>query len=421
MNTFKLDRAVFVSGLHWQILTGKPSAFKSEIKDLAKQLSFDLAVVRKTGVPQVGLGALNEGGGVGMFSAAAIISKTVEVESNQRDFICATKVPDGRFLYVCQSEGVILADGDFIGTAEDVRSRMLEDLSVGKAWEAVFAPIEWGLSGSSERDFVDFLPQKKGKVDLNHSWWALRRVEMSVFAPLKKMLFPLLGVAVLGAGAYGYKAWQAEQAEAARLAAAASGDAAAPPPPPPWTTKPRATAAIGACLEAINKVNTFWPGNWSPVSASCNVASGSMTVSWKRGEYGWAKHLLEIEPRATITPDGAMASLVIPVQVTVEGANEDLVAEHIRSAQMNNAAQELRVQFSMAPPAAPAVLPGAAAQQAAPVQSWHDLAWLLKANGLSPDSLIPAFDGPGFRVGSVTALFDSGKISWEIEGVQYVQ
>lgn len=420
MDTFKLDRAVFVSGLHWQILTGKPSAFKSEIKDLAKQLSFDLAVLRNTGVPQVGLGAINEGGGVGLLSAAAVVSKTVEVESNQRDFICAAKLPDGRFLYVCQSEGVILADGDFISSAEDVRSRMLEDLSVGKTWEAVFAPIEWGLSGSSERDFVDFLPRKNGKADLNHSWWALKRVEMSPFAPMKKLALPLVAIAALGAGVYGFQVWQAEQAEAARLAAAASGDAAAPPPPPPWTTKPRASAVVGACMSAFGKVGTFWPGNWSPTSAACNVAAGSLTLSWKRGEYGWAKHLLEIVPDATIAPDGALATLVIPLQLGVEKADEALVAERVRSAQMNNAAQELRVQFSMAPPAPAAVLPGAASTPA-PVQAWHELAWLLKANGLSPESLVPAFDGPGFRVGSVTALFDGGKISWEIEGVQYVQ
>lgn len=420
METFKLDRAVFVSGLHWQILTGKPAAFKSEIKDLAKQLSFDLAVLRNTGVPQVGLGAINEGGGVGLLSAAAVVSKTIEVESNQRDFICASKLPDGRFLYVCQSEGVILADGDFISSAEDVRSRMLEDLSVGKTWEAVFAPIEWGLSGSSERDFVDFLPRKNGKVDLNHSWWALKRVEMSPFAPMKKLALPLIAVGVLGALGYGFQVWQAQQAEAARLAAAASGEAAAPPPPPPWTTKPRASVVVGACMSAFGQVNTFWPGNWSPISASCNVAAGAMTISWKRGEYGWAKHLLEIVPAATIAPDGGQATLVIPLQLGVEKADEELVPERVRSAQMNNAAQELRVQFSMAAPAPAAVLPGAAATPA-PVQAWHELAWLLKANGLSPESLVPAFDGPGFRVSSVTALFDGGKISWEIGGVQYVQ
>jgi hypothetical protein len=421
MKTFSLGKDVFISGLHWQVLSGKVSESKSEIRQLAKQLNFNLSVIRNTGVPQVGLGLTSEGCSAGMLSAAAIVSKTIELENNHQDFICATALPNGLYLYVCQSEGVIVPDGDVIGSAEIVRSRLLEDLSIGKSWEFIVAPIEWGVEGSKEIDFMDFLPRKNGKIDLKHPWWGLKPVNWSIGSSLKKVAIPLMLAGVIAAVVIGYNQWQAiKMAKDAALVAASIQSEKPPPPIPPWRNKPRAALVVSACVKVIKETKTFWPGNWQPVSATCDVASNSMTVSWKRGEYGWARHLLEVEPRAVISTDGTTASLTNSMVVGGENEEEALDDERIRLAQMNGAAQELRVRLEMSAPPAPAVLPGAQ-KTAAPPVPWQEMIWALKIGQLSPEAIIPVFDGPGFRIASIVAVFGGGQITWGIGGSQYVK
>ncbi|MFB0934190.1 MAG: type 4b pilus protein PilO2, partial [Propionivibrio sp.] len=150
-NCFELDRGkVFVSGLHWQALSGNPSEAKHEAQRLAKQLEFDLAMYRTGGAPQIGFASSVDGYKAGMLSAAAVVSKTLELEDNVRDFLCAAELPDGRFLLVVQADGVITPDGDALGSEDEIRAKMLEYLSLDKTWDKIFAPLMWGMQGSVE-------------------------------------------------------------------------------------------------------------------------------------------------------------------------------------------------------------------------------------------------------------------------------
>jgi len=419
-NSFELARGyVFVGGLHWQALSAAPSQAKSEAQQLAKQLSFDLAVSRITGAHQIGFASTADGYKAGMLSAAAVVSKTIEVESGERDFLCATEVPDGRFLYVAQVDGVIPPEGDFIGSAEEVRSRMLEDMSIGKAWNMVVAPVMWGMQDSVERSFEDFIPRKGGKLDFKHAWWALKPVKPSVGALLKSVLpFAIVGL-VIAVGAIGYKQWEQEQ-EAKKAAQLAAIQANEPIQelPHPWKDKPRAKRAVASCTKGFEGVATLWPGNWKPETLLCSLTSGSITVTWKRGEYGWIKHLLEIEPKANVSGDGSMATLVIPIDVSGTD-DETLVDERTRSLELQMIAQEYRLTITVAAPAAAPSMPGALPNDQI-VPRWRELAWSIKGSALPPEIIVASLDGAGFRVGTVTARFSDGLIKWDLEGSQYV-
>lgn len=419
-NSFELERGrIFVGGLHWQALSSGPSEAKSEVQQLAKQLSFDLAVLRTTGAQQIGFASTADGYKPGMMSAAAVVSKTIEVESGERDFLCATELPDGRFLYVAQADGVIPPEGDFIAGAETVRSRMLEDMSIGKAWNMVIAPVMWGMPDSVERAFEDFIPRKGGKLDFKHGWWALKPVKPSI-SSLSKAALPFVVIGLLIAvGIIGYQQWQNDQA--AKLAAQMAASQTVEPIkelPHPWKDKPRAQIAVAACATGFDGIDTLWPGNWKPETVWCSPAGGSMTVTWKRGEYGWIKHLLEVEPKAKISSDGSTATIVVPVSIS--GAEDEaLVDESTRSLQLQTIAQQYGLTISLTAPSAPPVMPGAAPNQTV-LPKWRELAWAIKGSALSPESVVADLDGAGFRVDSVIARFSDGAIKWDLEGSQYV-
>lgn len=429
IHTFEFEKGrTFVSGLFWQPLTGQPSDARNETRKLAKEMKFDLAVWRNSSVNQVGFAVQSEGVRKGVFSAAALVSKTLEVESGSsaRDFLCATPIPGGRWLYVAQREGVILPDGDLIGNEDEIRARLLEDFSIG-TWPLVIAPDHWAIHGAKERDFDDFLPRKNGKV-IYHSWWALKPVDR--FGALrgnpKKALVPLLLIAGIGyAGAYGYKTWKANKAaEEARLlaeqqAAALASNPQLAIPEHPWKKLPRARMQMNDCMKAFSQVKSMWPGNWSPQEASC--ANGAFTIAWKRQEHGWIEHLRAVEPNAIISRDGTTASLSLSVS-SASGEDEALLDENTRVLEMQSASQKYRFTVTVSAPAAPVVMPGQEnAGKPQQVQDWRELKWDAKGIAL-PDVTLAALDGNGFRLDKVTAVFtDGGVITWNMEGKQYVK
>ncbi|WP_341744792.1 type 4b pilus protein PilO2 [Azonexus hydrophilus] len=414
----------FVGGLHWQALGGLPTELKREAQELAKQLSFDLIVWRHSSAEQVGFASTNEGYEPGMLSAAAIVSKTLEVDEDQRDFICATELPDGRFLYVAQADGVIIPEGDFIGNETEVRGKMLEDMATGRRWNYIVAPIQWGISDSIERTFEDFLPRKNGKIDFKHKWWALREVKTNYVALIKKNLIHVVAVLGVIGGLYGYKMYnEMKEAELQAIIAAqmAEQQAAQAVVIPPWTQKPRAVDSTKVCITAFDKLENLWPGDWEPQNVICDPANAFSVINWKRGKHGWRRHLESVVPNAVVDAKSEMANLNVqfdPLQVT-EASKESLVSEGDRQKHMNIVAQEVGLTLEFTPPPPVVLLPG---QQpaATPPPQWREVRWSVKGMPISPSSVIEKLDGPGLRVDVVRTNFNNGTITWDLEGVQYV-
>lgn len=426
---FTVDGESFVLGLFWQPLSAAtPAEQAKEIRALAQELSFDMAIVRNasSSMSCAGFAKSSQVIKAGLYSAAAVLSKSLDVEEKAHDFIFVSRLPDGRWAYVAQRDGIILPDGDTAFASEDAaRARLLEHMSLGD-WPKVFAPAIWGVNGAIERDLIDLIPRKRGGKIKAHKWWRLlpvgrRRTLLSMHAG-KSMLVGGVIVAVVGGGLY-YKQWKAERdarlaAEAAAAAAMRDASGAPIPPENPWKKQPPASEMLHACLSAISSQRLF-PGNWNVNSVEC--ANGQMVISWTPREGGWIKHLREVLPDATIAIDGSMASLSVSLPEMHVGRDEQAPAEKERLITMYSAAQAYGVSFTakQAESAFAQVLPGQEAAAAAP-PAWREISWV--ADGVTlPSAVLTALDGPGFRMKSMRAQWVDGKFVWTMEGMQYVQ
>lgn len=420
---FTVDGAAFVLGLFWQPLGSATDAERAkETRSLAEELSFDLHVIRSSSMHCVGFAKSGQTVKIGVMSAAAIISKTLEVDRQARDFIFVSSLPDGRWAYVAQRDGVILPDGDQALTSEDAaRACLLEHLSLGD-WPLIVAPSIWGIGGSVEMTFQDMLPRKgNGKIRL-HKWWRLvpvdrRRAALTQNAG-KIVVAAVIAVAAIGGSVF-YKKWAAEKAarEAAEIAARQRDESGnVLPPEHPWKSQPLARDMLEACLAALSRQRLF-PGNWDINEVACS--DGKLVVSWKPKPGGWIKHLKEVEPDAVIATDGSSASVSADLPALPVGQDEPAPAENDRLIAMYSTAQSYGVQFTVTPSAAPApALPGQG--NAAPPPDWKEIAW--KADGVGfPEAVLYALDGKGFRMKAMRAAWQGGKFVWTMEGTQYVQ
>jgi hypothetical protein len=425
---FTVEGETFAFGLFWQPLSASTPAERSkEILSLAQELSFDLAVTRNSAMHCVGFAKSSQTLKVGIFSAAAVISKTLDVEMRARDFIFVSPLPDGQWAYVAQRDGVILPDGDKVFASEDgARAALLEHMSLGD-WSLVIVPAIWGINGSVERDFLSMLPRKKNGKIRTHKWWRLmpanpRRAVMTANAGKIALIAVVAGVA-LGGGLI-YKKWKSERdarlaAEAAAAAAAMQAGAAGQVvrPENPWKSQPLAHEMVRACLTTLSTQRVF-PGNWDLISIECS--GGQLKISWKPRAGGWIKHLREIEPSATIAVDGSDASASVPLPAMKVGYDEEAPAQNDRLSQMYATAQAYGVTLvaEAAHPDSAPVLPGRPAQ--APQVFWKEVKWSAQGVVL-PDVVLAALDGPGFRMSAMRAKWVNGNFVWTMEGTQYVQ
>ncbi|MBV2234684.1 MAG: type 4b pilus protein PilO2 [Sterolibacterium sp.] len=417
--TFEFGKRTFVSGLFWQPLPGATARLRMvELQKMAEEQGFDLAVLRTSGIPQAGFGTQLDGIKPGMLSAAAMISKSLEVANRDRSFLYVTEVPGKKWLYVAQREGVLLHDGDLLGTEDFIRSRMMTDLSLAD-WQTVFAPAHWGISHSIERQFEELLPKKGDKYSFK-KWWEVRLIR-NIWLDLIKnnpKLHALLIALVIIFG--GYQLWEhyrlkkeleaLEQKEAAEQAAREQAAAEQP-----WKKQPPAAQFVAACNAALSQVNTLWPGNWTPTTSVC--AEGKFTLSWSRQETGRIEHLLALQPNAEILPDGNHAKLEIPLELP-PGTNEVLPKEREKLLEMLDFSQRYGIRLTVKNDSGKSTVLG---QPDLNDGSWSTLEWTIGDTLLAPATILPVLDGPGLRIGKITLTFSEGMMKWTMEGMQYVQ
>lgn len=421
---FNAEGIQFVAGLFWQPLSEEANGEKQkEIKNLAKELKFELFVLRHSTIDCVGFTNPTESVKHGFSSAAAMVSKTLEIEMGAKDFIFVTQLDAGQWYYVAQRDGLILPDGDKVFASEDeARSRLLEDLSLGD-WALTIAPAIWGVSKSTERDFISLIPRNnKGKVK-PHKWWKLKNVDSNKEIARHKGKI-ILGLIVLAGLGFGFKSIQSylknkelveAEAQAKAMMAQQNQQAVVVHP---WKNLPVASELLDSCNKALEGVRLF-PGNWELTSVNCN--NGNLTVAWKpKGSTGWISHLKAVHPNAMISLDGSIASIVKPLREMQVGSDEQIQVENERLVEMYSAAQRYGFKFSVTPAAPPAPpLPG---QESAPVpqKDWNEVSW--KAEGIElPSVVLAGLSGNGFRMISMSATFQNGKFKWTMEGNQYVK
>jgi hypothetical protein len=428
MNThiFTVDDMTFLSGLFWYPLSGitQPERMK-EVRDLAQEQNFDLYILRSSNPHHVGFARSSPDIKVGISSAAAVISKTLELESEAREFIFVCALPDGKWIYVAQRDGVILPDGDKCFTSEDTaKSRLLEDISLGN-WSRIIAPDMWGISGSTERSFEEMLPQSETGKRKAHKWWRLSHVNpYALTEGAKKVLFGAVALLMIAGLIFLYIKYVKEEAPPPEIVTTIQQQVAPPPPPPPpppehpWKTMPLSMDLALACLNSIERI-TLFPGNWSLESARCN--RNSLNVNWKAQEYGWIDHIKAIIPDVVILNNGKNATLSKPLPALTIGKDEAVMLSMERKSSLYAVAQRYGIQIVLTDMVQQSPTQAKDSRQPAPPpQDWATVSW--KAQDVrSPLLVVDVLDGPGFRLTDMNAVFMNGELVWNLEGHQYVQ
>lgn len=418
---FDIGQDRFVAGLFWQPLNSKTFGESDrEIKSLAQELSFDLFVQRTTSTHFVGFAASSPHIKTGVYSAAAIVSKTLEVEEELRDFLFISQLPSGTWLYIAQRDGVILPDGDcYFFTEKDVKARLYQDQSLA-SWNRIYAPAEWGIIGSYDRPFEDLLPKHPNGKLSHHKWWRLQPVH-PYMAQLRHWKL-MLGVAVILA--LGIAGWFYQQhLEKIRLIREAqellekqlSSQEKAAPVEKPWKKTPLPLPIMGACVATLADVNMS-PGNWKPSAIACD--NKKLRITWQAGEYGWIAHLKAVEPKANISQDGRSATLDYDLIYDQKKMEEALPPSDSRKMNLMIAAQTYGFNLALKPVPPPKPLPGQKKKKA-PAPEWQEFSWVVDKLPL-PLVTVGVLQGPGLRMTKATAKWEDGQWIWRLEGSQYV-
>lgn len=415
--TFEFGKHTFVSGLFWQPLPGASNRDrKAELRQMAEEQGFDLCVQRTSGTPQAGFGAASDGLKAGMLSVAAMVSKSLEVANRDRSFLCAMQVPDGRWIYVAQRDGVLLHDGDVLGDEASIHSRMMTDLSLAE-WQTVFAPDAWGFADSVERHLEDLLPRHNDQISIK-KWWELRPIHsrsLDFTAINPKFLLLLLIPALLVGGYYFWDQYRLkkELEELARQEAELAAQREVAVAEQPWKKEAPAAYFVAACDSALSQVKTFWPGNWTPVDVVC--ADRSLVINWVRQNDGWVDQIRKLEPQAEVAIDGNRATLSLPLELP-GGQDDTLPVEKDRRLNLLDFAQRYNFQLNLKNPTNPVL---GQPQMADP--GWKALEWTLTDLPLAPATILPEFNGPGLRIKQMHLTFSGSTMKWTLEGMQYVQ
>lgn len=416
--TFEFGRRTFVCGLFWQPLPGATTRLRmAELQKMSEEQGFDLAVLRTSGIPQAGFGSQLDGVKPGMLSAAAMISKSLEVANRDRSFLCAMEVPGKKWLYVAQREGVLLHDGDLLGTEETIRERMRTDLSLAD-WQTVFAPAHWGIAQATERQFEELMP-KKGDKYIFKKWWEVRLIRniwLDLIRNNPKLHISLIILVLLFGG---YQLWERyrvkqELAELQRQEAAAQAAREIAAAEQPWKKQPPAAQFLTACHDALNQVDSYWPAGWLPEKAVCSEQK--FTMSWLRHGNTRIDHLLAVQPESKISADGKHAELTLPLKLPA-GTNETLPKLQQRLAELQDFPQRYGVELAVKNTSNKPIL----GQSGITDDSWATLTWTTGETLLAPATLLPALDSPGLRINRITLSFSEGLMKWTMEGMQYVQ
>lgn len=272
-----LDKHRYVCGLFWQSLS-KPRELEREAIDLGRKIDADLMVVRMDHTTaQAGFAQTRDGARRGMYSLAAVVSRTMASEGAFYDgeqqpvhnWLGAFRLPDGQWVYFAVRDANFLPNGDFAGSKEEVLERLQSDYALG-GWNVVVGDEElraFGFHNFQVREVRSFIPQRADGSLRVQRRAALRRVG----GRLSRMHLVAAGVAALAvAGGYAWMLYQRDVAERERELAMQQVRERilreAPPWPGPGTSVPcRRPWCAPACRSSAIRPRAA--GNWSPIPA----------------------------------------------------------------------------------------------------------------------------------------------------------
>lgn len=424
----QIGKHKFVCGLFWQSLS-RPRDLTREAIELAGRIGTDLMVVRKDlAVAQAGFAQSKDGARRGLFSLAAVVSKTLAVEGAYYDghqqpvhnWLSAFKLPDGMWAYFAVRDANFLPNGDFVGTKEEVLDRLHGDYGLG-GWNVVIGDKELedqGFHNFCVKRIEELIPRSKSGQIKVHRWWALRPVHSSF--SWKPYAVAGTVIALSAGAAYAYWLhYKKEQEELERQRAfeearrKIAGQQAASAIPHPWPKQPLPQATTSACLD---KFKLHSPGGWTLNEYVCYPSR--ISYAWSRGD-STIDYLLQHVPNAEVEIGGDKASYSEPLTIET-GLDEELLTLNALLHPLHSKLQLLGIVLKVAsplpPPPPPAPPPGQKAQPVPP-PDWKARPFFIESNHLPPTEIAALLAQPGVRLEKLS--YKAG--AWSIEGVIYAK
>ena len=410
-----------VAGMIWHPLV--PDNFKKDLGPLAEETRTDLYVYRRSAKAMVGLIDAESGAKAGQVALGMIVTNYLEeAESDPQNALIAMKLPGfpDLFSYIMISDGFILADGDQLGTEEEIQGRFRSDLSA-EGWDLLICPESWAVRKSKAIDLEEILPLVKDKLEIPKTW-RLQPTKTPMAATVAKFLIAL---ALLAIPYYGYQWYSQANAEkfaaqqAAQQALQEEAERNARLSAEPWPAIPRAGSFLFACQKSIENMGLI-AGNWGVNEFSCE--GNKFTIKWERSNTeAWVSHLKSLHPSAVISDDGAFATATTqfnpPPLLNAEGKIPQMGARIDELRDLENAyAMGVRIlaKAANAPPEMDAKgVP-------LPNMPWKNFGVELETQ-LSPMTALAAIDAPGFRVTKLRGTLKDGALKYQITGTQYAK
>ncbi|WP_034300958.1 type 4b pilus protein PilO2 [Herbaspirillum sp. RV1423] len=415
----QIDKYKFVCGLFWQSLS-RPRELTKEAADLGRKIQSDLMVIRMDhSTAQAGFAQSKEGVRSGMFSLAAVVSKTLALEGAFYDgeqqpvhnWLGAFELPDGQWAYFAVRDANFLPNGDFAGSKEEVLDRLHSDYALG-GWNVIIGEAELvnlGFHNFNARDIRSFIPRKKDGTLRIHKWWGLRQIDGTP-SWIKAMAATTV-VAVVAAGSlYGWNYYQKKKEEEARERAIVmvrenmlrEASAAARP----WSSRPAPLAMVRACRHQFNYVTA---GGWELESYACTQEQ--QTYAWSRGNSTVA-YLHEQVPGVVVEPSGEKASLTRPLKISA-GPDDVLLDQRKLLESIVSPLQMMGLPVKVVAQDRKSAQGNAAQWQ----PSWKSFLFTLNARGVEPEVIATILNRPGVRVDKV--IYRGSE--WSMEGTIYAK
>jgi len=408
-----------VAGMIWHPLV--PDNFKKDLPPLAAETRTDLYVYRRSAKAMVGLTDTESGARPGQVALGMIVSNYLEeTESDTQNALIALKLPGfpDLFSYLMISDGFILADGDQLGTEEEIRGRFISDLSA-EGWDCLICPEDWTVRKSKPVELAEMLPLVKDKLAIPKTW----RLQPTKPPVAKTILQGLAIFALLAVPYYGYQYWaeanakQAAAQFAAQQAQREDAERNARLTAEPWPAIPRAGSFLFACQKSIEAMGLI-AGNWGVNEFVCEA--NIFTIKWERsnGE-AWVTHLKSLHPSAVLSDDGAFATATTqfnpPPIASAEGKIPQAIERIDQLRDLENA-YGMTVRLNLKPNAAAPEI--GANGTPLPMPHWKSFQVELDTQ-LSPMTALSAIDAPGFRVTKLRGSYKEGLLKYQLTGTQY--
>lgn len=292
-----LKKKEYAVSLFWHPVQNTDDPIQ-EIQDTATNVieGSDLYCIRKGKRQQYGIGLSEEGHAPGQIAAAAVLA---DVLSDKASTVAVFKVEEGWWFVTIRND-LILSEEDVLYLREEDAKRAFFSMMAVPDWGYKFAPEEWGLEGTEDRDLASLLSLG-------------RPTRLApIFGHNKLLYYGIAAAAVLLIAISVYIFFSGSQTQAPKAIKPLKTIKQLKPVEKkadeldPWHAIPDVNSMLALCENKIKPFNTTVPG-WQLNRAICNA--DGITLQWSRtyGMSNWVKKTLDENDikyvQLSVTPD----------------------------------------------------------------------------------------------------------------------